>query len=81
MLPPRTAGWIGSAERIACASADVVVLPLVPVTPTVGAGHSRRNRSDLGDERGRARVAGGARRDERLELRLAAAARSSGSRG
>ena len=45
MLPPRTAGWIGSAERIAWASDDVVVLPLVPVTPIVGAGHSRRNRS------------------------------------
>ena len=45
MLPPRTAGWIGSAERIACASADVVVLPFVPVTPIVGAGQRRRNRS------------------------------------
>ena len=46
MLPPRIAGWSGSAARIAWASDDVVVLPFVPVTPIVGAGHSRRNRSD-----------------------------------
>ncbi|OGO59030.1 MAG: hypothetical protein A2V85_01305 [Chloroflexi bacterium RBG_16_72_14] len=46
MLPPRTAGWSGSAARIAWASEAVVVLPLVPVTPTVGAGQRRRNRSD-----------------------------------
>ena len=45
MLPPRTAGWVGSAARIAAASDDVVVLPFVPVTPIVGAGQSRRNRS------------------------------------
>ncbi len=46
MFPPRTAGWSGFAARIACASDDVVVLPFVPVTPIVGAGHRRRNRSD-----------------------------------
>ena len=45
MLPPRTTGWAGSAARIAAVSDDVVVLPFVPVTPIVGAGHSRRNRS------------------------------------
>ena len=46
MFPPRIAGCSGSAARIACASELVVVLPFVPVTPIVGAGHSRRNRSD-----------------------------------
>ena len=45
MLPPRTTGWPGSAARIAAVSEAVVVLPFVPVTPIVGAMHSRRNRS------------------------------------
>src|SRR5262245_26939710 len=45
MFPPSTAGWRGSAPRIAAVSDDVVVLPFVPVTPVTGAGHRRRNRS------------------------------------
>ena len=45
MFPPRTTGWLGSAARIVAVSADVVVLPFVPVTPIVGATHRRRNRS------------------------------------
>ena len=45
MLPPSTAGWAGSAARIAAINEAVVVFPFVPVTPTVGATHSRRNRS------------------------------------
>ena len=45
MLPPRTTGCAGSAARIAAVSDEVVVLPFVPVTPIVGAGHRRRNRS------------------------------------
>ena len=49
-------------------------MPFVPVTPIVGDGHSRRNRSDSLDERGRVPVARGARGDQRLER-----ARSRGS--
>ncbi len=64
MFPPRTAGWLGSAARSAAASAEVVVLPFVPVTPIVGAGHRRRNEVRLGHERRRGRIAGGARGDE-----------------
>ncbi len=45
MFPPSTAGCSGSVARRAWVSADVVVLPLVPVIPTVAAGHRRRNRS------------------------------------
>ena len=45
LLPPSTTGWAGSPARIAAIRAEVVVLPFVPVTPTVGAGQSRRNRS------------------------------------
>ena len=45
MFPPSTAGWSGSVARSAAISDDVVVLPFVPVTPIVGAGQSRRNRS------------------------------------
>ena len=45
MFPPRIASWAGSAARIAWVRADVVVLPFVPVMPTVADGHSRRNRS------------------------------------
>ena len=45
MLPPSTTGWAGSAASRAAISEDVVVLPLVPVTPMVGAGQRRRNRS------------------------------------
>ncbi len=45
MLPPRMAGCDGSAARMAVARAEVVVLPLVPVTPMVGASHRRRKRS------------------------------------
>ena len=81
MFPPRTAGWRGSAARIAWASAEVVVLPLVPVTPIVGAGHRRRNRSGSLTRAGAVRVAGGPRRDQRLEGAPGGAARSSGSRG
>ena len=70
MLPPRTTGWRGSAARTAAVSEDVVVLPLVPVTPIVGAGHSRRNRSTSRPARGgrrrrrRARRRGPQRRTE-----------------
>ena len=67
MFPPRTAGWTGSAARIAAISDDVVVLPFVPVTPIVGAGHRRRNRSGSETSAGRVRIAAGARRDQRLE--------------
>ena len=45
MLPPRMTGCAGSAARIAAVSDEVVVLPFVPVTPTVGTGQRRRNRS------------------------------------
>ena len=45
MFPPRTTGCEASAARMAAVSADVVVLPFVPVMPTVVAGHSRRKRS------------------------------------
>ena len=45
MLPPRMTGCDGSAARSVAVRADVVVLPFVPVTPMVGATHSRRNRS------------------------------------
>ena len=45
MLPPRMTGWAASAARIAAVSDEVVVLPFVPVTPTVGTGHRRRKRS------------------------------------
>ena len=51
MLPPSTTGCAGSAARSAAVSDDVVVLPFVPVTPIVGAGHRRRNRSGSRDER------------------------------
>ncbi len=44
MLPPSTTG-ASPAASTAAASELVVVLPFVPVTPTVAAGHSRRNRS------------------------------------
>ena len=46
MLPPRIdrVAGIGGEERAAI-SDEVVVLPFVPVTPIVGAGHRRRNRS------------------------------------
>ena len=44
MLPPRSTGASPRA-RTAAIIELVVVLPLVPVTPTVRAGHSRRNRS------------------------------------
>jgi hypothetical protein len=45
MFPPSSAGCDGSAASSAWASEAVVVLPFVPVTPTVGAGQRRRNRS------------------------------------
>ena len=45
MLPPSTTGCAGSAASSAAVSDDVVVLPFVPVTPMVGAGQRRRNRS------------------------------------
>ena len=45
MFPPRTAGWSRSVASSAWVSAEVVVLPFVPVIPIVGAGQSRRNRS------------------------------------
>ena len=45
MFPPSTTAWAVSAARTAAVSEEVVVLPLVPVTPTVGEGHRRRNRS------------------------------------
>ena len=45
MLPPSSTGWDGSAARIAAVSAEVVVLPFVPVTPIVGDGQRRRKRS------------------------------------
>ncbi len=44
MLPPSTTG-AAPAPRTAAVSEEVVVLPLVPVTPIVIAGHRRRNRS------------------------------------
>ena len=72
MLPPSTTGWIGSAARIAAISDDVVVLPFVPVTPIVGAGQSRRNRSASRDQRP---ARAGSPRDERSR----SAARSRGS--
>ena len=47
------------AARIAAIKALVVVLPFVPVTPIVGAGYSRRSRSDsLTSAGGRSRRAG-----------------------
>src|SRR3989442_8394441 len=45
MLPPSATGCAGSAARTAAMSDEVVVLPFVPVTPIVGAGQRRRNRS------------------------------------
>ena len=45
MFPPRTTGCEGSPARRCAASAAVVVLPFVPVTPIVGAGQRRRKRS------------------------------------
>ncbi len=45
MFPPSTTGCDGSAASSAAISDAVVVLPFVPVTPIVGAGHSRRKRS------------------------------------
>ena len=45
MFPPSSARWVGSAASRAWASAEVVVLPFVPVTPIVGAGHRRSTRS------------------------------------
>ena len=44
MLPPSRTG-AAPAPRTAAQRALVVVLPFVPVTPTVGHGHSRRKRS------------------------------------
>ena len=68
MLPPRTTGCRGSGgEDRGGQRRTVVVLPFVPVTPIVGAGHRRRNRSASRDERRDAPVALDARLDERPE--------------
>ena len=64
MFPPSTAGCAGSAARMAAASDAVVVLPFVPVTPTVGAGHSRRNRSGSETSAGALGSPAGSRVDE-----------------
>ena len=45
MFPPRIVGWAASAASSAAVSEEVVVLPFVPVTPTVGQGHIRSTRS------------------------------------
>ena len=45
VYPPNKRGRALGAASSAWASADVVVLPFVPVTPIVGAGHSRSTRS------------------------------------
>ena len=74
MLPPRTAGCAGSAARIACASADVVVLPFVPVTPIVGAGAQPQEQVHLGHQ--------GRRAERRPPVRAATSAwRAARSRG
>ena len=75
MLPPSSTGWSGSAARIAAVSAEVVVLPFVPVTPIVGAGQRRRNRS-TSDTSGR-RCAVAAARAPRPARRSAARRRGS----
>ena len=74
MLPPRTTGWAGSAASSAAISDDVVVLPFVPVTPIVGAGQSRRNRSGSETRAGASGSPAARGRDERRS-----AARSRGS--
>ena len=80
MLPPRTTGCAGSAARIAAVSDDVVVLPFVPVTPIVGAGQRRRNRSASETSAGAVGSPPARAVDQRPRARRAAAARSSGSR-
>ena len=60
-------GRVGRQQRVAM-SADVVVLPFVPVIPIVGAGQSRRTRSGSDTIAGALRspaCAGGPQRDER----------------
>ena len=67
MLPPRMTGWTGSAARIAAVSDEVVVLPFVPVTPTVGTGTQAQEQVRLGHERRDRPVAAGARVDQRAQ--------------
>ncbi len=69
MLPPRTAGWTGSAARIACASEAVVVLPLVPVTPDGRRRAQPEEQVRLADQGRDARVPVGPRGDQPLERR------------
>ena len=50
MFPPSSTGS-GPAPRIAAVSALVVVLPFVPVTPTVEDGREAQEQVDLADDR------------------------------
>ena len=73
-MPPSSTGCVGSAARIAAVSAAVVVLPFVPVTPIVGAGHKRRKRSASETRAGAVRSP-----DARAATSAASAARRRGS--